>query len=80
LTVKEILYILLSKKEVKNKYSFLAEDLKIIRTLEGMKIRFNTINYLQLQTLRERGISRGCWKWILKYPLINTSRMRTSSC
>jgi hypothetical protein len=76
----ETLYFLLSNREVKNKYSFLAEDLKIIRTLEGMKNRFSTINYLQLQTLRERGISRGCWKWILKFPIIYTTRMRASSC
>jgi hypothetical protein len=76
----EILYFLLSSREVKNKYSFLAGDLKIIRTLEGMKNRFNTIKYLQLQTLRERGISRGCWKWILKFPIIYTTRMRASSC
>jgi hypothetical protein len=76
----EILYFLLSNREVKNKYSFLAEDLKIIRSLEGMKNRFSTINYLQLQTLRERGISRSCWKWILKFPIIYTTRMRASSC
>jgi hypothetical protein len=75
----ETLYFLLSNREVKNKYSFLAEDLKIIRTLEGMKNKFNTINYLQLQTLRERGISRGCWKWILKFPIIFITRTRASS-
>jgi len=75
----EILYFLLSSREVKNKYSFLAGDLKIIRTIEGMKNRFNTINYLQLQTLRERGISRDCWKWILKFLKINITQMRILS-
>jgi hypothetical protein len=75
----EIQYILLSSREIKTMHSFLGGDLKIIRMQEGPRSSFNLIDYKKLQTLRERGISRDCWKWILKFPLINTFRMRTSS-
>jgi hypothetical protein len=74
----EIPYILLSNREVMTMYSFLEEDLKIIRMPEGIMSLFNPINYLQLQTLQERGILRDCWKWILKFQIINTTQMRTS--
>jgi hypothetical protein len=72
-------YILLSNREIKKMHSFLRGDLRIIKTSKEMKNRFNPFDYLQLQTLRERGILRNCSKWILKFLKINTTQMRILS-
>ena len=72
----EIPYILLSNREVMTIHSFLEGDLKIIRMLEGMKNRFNPLDCLKFQLLREREISRDYWKWILKFLKINITQMR----
>ena len=78
LTAMEILYILLSSREIKTMHSILGGDLKIIRMQEGIRSSFNPADYQKLQTLRERGILRDCWKWIIKFQIINTTQMRTS--
>ena len=78
LTAMEILYFLLSNREVKKMHSFLGGDHKIIRMQEGIRSSFNPADYQKLQTLREKGILRDCWKWILKFQIINTTQMRTS--
>ena len=78
LTAMETLYFLLSNREVKKMHSFLGGDHKIIRMQEGIRSSFNPADYQKLQTLREKGISKDCWKWILKFHKIYTTRMRTS--
>ena len=50
---------------------FQGGDHKIIRTLEWMKSLFSQIKFLNYQTLQKKGISRDCWKWILKFHKIN---------
>jgi hypothetical protein len=59
--------------------SFLGGDLRIIKTSKEMKNRFNPFDYLQFQTLRERGILKDCSKWILKFLKINITQMRILS-
>jgi hypothetical protein len=72
-------YILLSNREIKKMHSFLRGDLRIIKTSKEMKNRFNPFDYLQFQTLQERGILRDCLKWILKFLKINITQMRILS-
>ena len=79
LTTMEIPYILLSNKEVMNKYKFLEVDHRIIKMWELTRSLFNPIKDMKFPTLRERGISRGYLKWILKSLIIYTTLMRIIS-
>jgi len=75
----EILYILLSSREIKTMNSLLVGDHWVIRMLEEWRSSFNPIKGTKFQTLRERGILRNCWKWILKFLKIKAAQLRAYS-